>query len=87
MARTVGRHGAHARKSEAPGEALVDDHALLDECGRLVEPETVTGDVDASTTKHELDRIQALQSVPRPAPLTIAPPPLKPAQTQFDLGL
>ena len=34
-----------------------------------------------------LDRIQALQSVPRPAPLTIAPPPPKPAQTQFDLGL
>lgn len=35
-----------------------------------------------------LDRIQALQSVPRPAPLApLAPPASKPPQAQFDLGL
>ena len=34
-----------------------------------------------------LDRIQALQAVPRPPPLAIPAPPPKPAQAQFDLGL
>lgn len=35
-----------------------------------------------------LDRIQALQSVPKPPPLAVSPAtPPKPAQAQFDLGL
>jgi len=62
VARTARRDVAHARKSEAPGEALVNNLALVDERGRLVELETLTGDVDATTTKDELDRIQPLYS-------------------------
>lgn len=34
-----------------------------------------------------LDRIQALQSVPRPSPVSIPTPPKKPEQVQFDLGM